>query len=497
VVSLGAEFRKRFSERGLHIRARATFGIHGPWSDAMQSAATLMPPCRFLQAVLFCLHFATIAIAQQPEISPPAAETTEETTAPAATVEIDPRADDEAIEQRLAGILLATEWFENPTVRVDEGVVFLGGGAKTDEHRTFAGDLARNTQDVVAVVNRIEVVPGPVWDLTPAYAEVRSMTAELVQSLPTFIASLLLILVTIVVTLVALRIAHSVARRRVENRLLQVVAARTIVIPIVVIGLYLALRVSGLTRLAATVLGGTGLVGIVLGIAFRDIAENFLASLLISLQSPYRIGDTIIVAGEEGVVQSVTTRGTQLMTFEGNHVQIPNSTVYKSIIHNVTSNPKLRLDFVVGIDYEDAVARAQEIILQVLESHEAVLKDPEPMVLVDQLAASTVNLRVYYWINLQQNSKFKAHSSVMRLVKVALQKAGVSLPDESREIIFPKGVPVMMQQEPMPDPEVPAPVPTEQVVSRGEGSLKTDVPDLQRQAAESRNMTDGENLLSE
>ncbi len=70
--------------------------------------------------------------------------------------------------------------------------------------------------------------------------------------------------------------------------------------PVALLGLYLVLKVSGMTRLAMTVLGGTGLVGLVIGFAFRDIAENFLASILLSVQNPFRYGDLIEVAGYLG-----------------------------------------------------------------------------------------------------------------------------------------------------------------------------------------------------
>lgn len=114
-------------------------------------------------------------------------------------------------------------------------------------------------------------------------------------------------------------------------------------------GLYLVLRIAGLTQLALTVVGGTGLIGLVLGIAFRDITENLLASLLLSLQQPFREGDLVEVAEVTGYVQRLTSRTTVLMTLDGNQAQVPNSTVFKSTIHNFSSNPNRRDDFIVGI----------------------------------------------------------------------------------------------------------------------------------------------------
>lgn len=451
-----------------------------------------------LRLAAFCylaMPLANYAAAQPAESALTAAESEEDTAASTGTVGVEPTAEDEQIADRLTAILEATEWFDSPKVRVDDGVVFLSGATTREERRTWAGDLARRTQDVVAVVNRIDVEPGSAWDFAPAYAELRQLGREAVQSIPTLVASLLILLAAWLIAVLVGRLAGSLFTGRVPNRLLRQTLTKAISIPFLILGIYLALRVSGLTRLAATVLGGTGLLGIILGIAFRDIAENFLASLLISIQSPYRVGDMIVVGEHEGIVQSVTTRGTQLMTLDGNHVQIPNSTIYKSVITNKTSNPNMRLSFIVGIDYDDSAADAQSVVMGVLESHDAVLTDPEPMILVEALAASTVNLRVYFWINGQATSQFKARSSVMRLTKQALQEAGLTLPDESREVIFPRGVPVVMQEQaPAAAPPQKAAESDEQV-SRGEGSLASETAEIQRQANSSRSITGGENLI--
>lgn len=452
--------------------------------------------CRLLSTLTLMvvpLAAGPFALAQPAE--PESAETTAEDTAAPEKVEIEPLAEDDEISTRLKEILVATDWFTDPAVRVDQGVVFLSGATSTSEHRTWAGDLARKTQDVVAVVNRIEVTKRSMWDFSPAFAELSALSRDTIQALPNFAAALILLVVFWLLAKLFAAIARGASRSQDTNKLLRQVLSKAVMIPFLILGAYLALRITGLTRLAATVLGGTGLLGIVLGIAFRDIAENFLASLLISMQSSYRVGDTIIVGEHEGIVQSVTTRGTQLMTMDGNHVQIPNSTIYKSVIENVSANPNMRLEFAVGVDYNDSAAEAQNVIFDTLAAHEAVLKDPEPMILIEQLAASTVNLRIYFWINASENSNLKVRSSVMRMVKQALQQAGLTLPDEAREVIFPNGVPVLMQQGDQPLKESPKPVPNEQQPVRSEASLETEKDDLQRQADASRRMDEGENLL--
>jgi small-conductance mechanosensitive channel len=309
--------------------------------------------------------------------------------------------------------------------------------------------------------------------------------------------------VVIAISWIFARLTVYVLRRRLLaqslSRLLREVLARAGGMIVMLVGLYLVLRIAGLTQLALTVVGGTGLIGLVLGIAFRDITENFLASLFLSLQQPFREGDLIEVANVTGYVQRLTSRTTVVTTLDGNQVQVPNSTVFKSTIRNFTSNPNRREDFIVGIGYDDAISFAQEAALKVLAEHPAVLNDPEPLVLVDNLGPSTVNLRVYFWLDGGQHSWAKVKSSVIRQVKRAFQDAGISMPDEAREVTFPHGVPVrMIEGEGAAEPAEPAlakpSTEPETVATRAEAGLQSEAGEIKEQAR--RSWTPGENLLT-
>jgi small-conductance mechanosensitive channel len=414
-------------------------------------------------------------------------------------VEVQPVAKDDEIRQRIADILETTGWFGAPSVTVQEGIVFLKGTAENDESRQWAGDLARNTEGVVAVVNQIEVALTTVWDFDPTIQVLNDLARGFVRMLPLIVV----VVVVIALSWLLARLTVYILRRRLLGRslsqLLREVMARAGGLLVMLAGVYLVLRIAGLTQLALTVVGGTGLIGLVLGIAFRDITENFLASLFLSLQQPFREGDLVEVASVTGYVQRLTSRTTVLMTLDGNQVQVPNSTVFKSTLRNYTSNPNRREDFIVGIGYDDAISFAQEVALKVLAEHPAVLKEPEPLVLVENLGSATVSLRVYFWLNGGQHSWVKVKSSVIRLVKRAFQDAEISLPDEAREVTFPHGVPVRMiegdgavapadpaQAKPTAEPET--------VATQAEAGLQSEAEEIKEQARKS--WTPGENLLT-
>lgn len=466
-----------------------------------------------LRAVLLVAVYSLLtlaAMAQEPvgktgELQKLTAPAKEELSSAPAKVEVRPVARDEEIVKRLQSILHATNWFTDPQVRVEEGVVFLYGQAASEELKTWAGDLARNTQDVVAVVNRMELLDPPVWDFRPALSGLMILWRDFIRSLPFIVFGLLIMALSVGAGLLATAGARAFLRRRIRTKLLQNVIARGAGGLVFVCGAYLILRVFGLTQLALTVVGGTGLIGLIVGIAFREITENFLASIFLSMQRPFETGDLVEVSGETGYVQQLNMRTTILMTLDGNLIQIPNAGVYKSNLRNFTTTSNRREDFVVGIGYDDAINDAQEIARKVLADHPAVLNDPEPSVLVDSLGRSTVNLRVYFWLNGRTHSWLKVRSSVIRMVKHAFQKHGISMPDEAREVVFPQGVPVTVLDgkpadvhDAMPGKLLPPqsqPVELDAVSTKAEAGLYSEAVVIEEQARQAQPLKDGENLL--
>ncbi len=426
-----------------------------------------------------------------------------------ANVDVKPVARDEEIGQRIQRVLDATGWFIEPEVRVDEGVVFLTGSTDSPELKKWAGDLARNTQDVVAVANRIDVPKPSVWDFRPAWSGMLVLWQDIIRSLPFVALGLIIILLSVIAGFFTKRFAAAMLSTRIEARLLRGVIAHGIGVLVLLSGLYIVLRISGLTQLALTVVGGTGLIGLAVGIAFRDITENFLASVFLSMQRPFETGDLVCISEVTGYVQQLNVRTTILMTLDGNVVQIPNATVYKSTIRNFTTNANRREDFSVGIGYDDSINIAQEIARNVLENHPAVLFDPEPSVLVEDLGKSTVNLRVYFWLNGREHSWQKVRSSVLRLVKLAFQQHGISMPDEAREVVFPNGIPITMlpskpgenldeardripeQKSVLPPPQVDQ----ESVSTKAEAGLYSEAGSIEEQAKHVQPLKDEENLL--
>ncbi|MCV2885181.1 mechanosensitive ion channel family protein [Aestuariibacter sp. AA17] len=284
-----------------------------------------------------------------------------------------------------------------------------------------------------------------------------------------------------------------------SSLLIQTVVRRTFRIAFILLGLYLFLQFAGLTSFALAILSGTGVIGLIVGFAFKDIAENFISSLLLSIQRPFKIGDVIEVDGQTGIIKQVTARATTLVDFDGNHIQIPNATIYKNTIKNFTANPNMQSHFMVGIGYDNNIQTAQQIAMSALTSLTPILKEPEPQILVDSLGSATINIKVYFWLNAHDYSVLKVSSLAMRAVTNAFLENNISMPDDAREIVFPEGVPIYRQKHYEPKTNAEASTPTSPPISARAinqiDDVSSSIQEIHNQAQNARDPEQGKNIL--
>ena len=177
-------------------------------------------------------------------------------------------------------------------------------------------------------------------------------------------------------------------------------------------------------------LAGAGLFSIALGFAFRDIFENLLAGILLLFRQPFESGDQVEVEGAEGTVEAITIRETRIRTYDGQLKIVPNSDVYKNVIRVQTHETHRRLEFVVGVAYEDDLDLARETTRTALSTTSGVAARPAPEALLSELGASTVNIRARFWCDSAQLPALEVLDRAIYNVKRALDEAGVQLPSD-------------------------------------------------------------------
>jgi small conductance mechanosensitive channel len=268
----------------------------------------------------------------------------------------------------------------------------------------------------------------------------QAVYGQLVDRAYAFIAYLPLIAVAVLVVVVSWWLAGFLGRRdgiyeRISpNRFVQDLLRHVTKAAVRLVGVLLALEILQVTTLVGAVLGAAGVAGIAIGFAFQGLAENYVAAILLSLRSPFRSGDHIVIGTQEGKVIRLTSRATILMTADGNHLRIPNADVFKGTILNYSTNPKRRFSFTVGVGVEEGLIRAGEIARATLDEMDGVVEKPAPSVLVDQLGDSTVNLNCRGWVDQTQADFGKVRSEAIRRVKERFDEEGISMPEPTYRV---------------------------------------------------------------
>jgi small conductance mechanosensitive channel len=172
----------------------------------------------------------------------------------------------------------------------------------------------------------------------------------------------------------------------------------------VVLGVVLTLDMLNLTALLGTILGAAGIIGLAIGFAVRDTVENFIASIMLSIRQPFRPKDLVEIEGELGHVIRLTSRATILLSLDGNHIRLPNATVFKAKIINYSRNDERRFTFASGHrpfgGYRQGTGdRARRPVRTALRAD-----TPAPAVWVEGLGASTIDLTAAAWIMQHQTS---------------------------------------------------------------------------------------------
>ncbi len=194
------------------------------------------------------------------------------------------------------------------------------------------------------------------------------------------------------------------------------------------LGFLVAMAVAFPSVQPVDLLAGLGIFSVAVGFAFQDILENTLAGVLLLFRQPFESGDQIDVQGQTGTVEAITIRETRMKTFDGRMVIIPNRDVYKSVIVVQTHYEVRRLNFVVGVAYENDAAEARQVVVDALASVEGIRSDPAPEALINQLNVSTVDIDAQFWTESPQHNARVVLDEAIRAVKAALDSKGIEMP---------------------------------------------------------------------
>lgn len=175
-----------------------------------------------------------------------------------------------------------------------------------------------------------------------------------------------------------------------------------------------------------------GAAGLAIGLALQGSLSNIAAGMVLITLRPFRSGDYVRIAGEEGSVEQVMVFQTTLRTPDNRLVTLPNNQITAAPIVNFTSNTRRRADIPVGIGYDEDIARARQALLELVSRHGGVLAEPAPMVLATALNESSVDLEVRAWIATEDYVRVRGE--LVEAIHRGLGEAGISIPYPQRDL---------------------------------------------------------------
>ena len=257
-----------------------------------------------------------------------------------------------------------------------------------------------------------------------------------IESGPSLVLKLLLFVGIILVFRILARLAQRVVTRALDASGLQLSQLlRRMIISVtrgvvMIFGVLVALSQMGIS--VAPLLAGLGVAGFVIGFALQDTLANFASGMMILLYRPFDVGDVVETGGVFGTVKDMSLVNTTVLTFDNQTLVVPNSKIWGDVIKNVTAETVRRVDLMFGIGYADDIPKAEAILEDIVLSHDKVMKDPEPVVKLHELADSSVNFIVRPWV--RREDYWDVYWNITREVKLRFDAEGVSIPFPQRDV---------------------------------------------------------------
>jgi small conductance mechanosensitive channel len=232
------------------------------------------------------------------------------------------------------------------------------------------------------------------------------------------------------------RAVVGLTRRAIHRGSLRDLIRQLTFIAVWIIGLLIAGMIVFPSLTPGNLIAVVGLGSVAIGFAFKDIFENFFAGALILWRFPLEAGDLIECEGIEGRVEDITIRNTLLRCTDGQLVVVPNATLFNNPVTVRTSLEVRRVTLTCGIEYDENVDEAREVMQRALTACKTVRRDRPVEIFAQELAESGINFEVTWWTGSQPLEVRSSRDEVVAAIKRALDEADVGIPYPSVAIAF-------------------------------------------------------------
>lgn len=272
--------------------------------------------------------------------------------------------------------------------------------------------------------------------IQPLSTKLSGMWIGFVKSSPLLVIALFVLLLTWFSARLAARFLRSSLRRSHIRPSLKELFETLLRVIIWTIGILISVTVVFPSLTPAKLLTALGLGSVAVGLAFKDIFENFFAGILIMLRKPMRIGDFIECEGVEGKVVRIALRETYIRQMDDQLVLVPNSFLFTNPLYILTDKPLRRFEIVVGVAYGEHMEAARAVIRNALQDLDLVNQDKPIEVYAREFNSSSMDFTVRWWALSRPLDMHQSRDKVVTAVKLALDEAGIEIPFPYRTLTF-------------------------------------------------------------
>ncbi len=356
---------------------------------------------------------------------------------------IDAQARTEIINRRIASILARSE---NPgsvevqlqaneqtaTLRLRNRVIMTVTQQDAEDFGVPVEELARRWAE--QLTEAFDRPPLAIDVAQRLQTTLRSLLRDTIDRLPALLGALIVVLLTWIIASIVRYAAYTWAQKTEGDHSTEVLIGRLGYGAVWVVGAVVALGLLSLNL--GALLGALGLTSVAIGFSLKDVLSNYISGVILLAARPFRLGDQVVIKDYEGTITQIQLRATTMQTYDGRLVYIPNQEVFQASIINNTASTQRRSTIIVGIDYDADISTAKRVIEQAVQSVSDRAPNSSIQVLVQELAASTVNLEVRFWVDSRRGEFVGTTSAVAQAVKEALQRAEVNMPTEIYTLLF-------------------------------------------------------------
>jgi small-conductance mechanosensitive channel len=256
------------------------------------------------------------------------------------------------------------------------------------------------------------------------------------ENIPNLITAVLIFIIGFYLAKFARKVTVRTMERRKADKEITILTGRIVRWTVIVFALIFGIQQTG--QEVSALLAGLGILGFTVGFALKDVSANFVAGMLLLIQQPFDIDDTIEVSGYTGTVINVDLRSTELITLDGRHILIPNSDVFTNTIINYTRTKMRRISLPIGVGYDADLEMVEKLACKTVAQIPGVLTDPAPAVFFDGFGDFAMSITVAYWYDTGETGLAAAKNAGIVAVKKAFEDAGIDMPYPTQAVIVRK-----------------------------------------------------------